>query len=78
MKTYLLNKVIEWLLGGDVFDKIKQIVYGLADVDAPGEKKREIAVQQAKELFGNIATFSINLAIEAAVFMLKEQAGKAQ
>jgi len=76
MKTYLLNKVIAWLLGGDVFNKIKEIVYGLADVDAPGDKKREIAMKQAKELFGDIATFAINLAIEAAVFILKSQAGE--
>jgi len=72
-KTYVLDKTITWLLGGDLFSKIKEIVAGLMDQGIPGDKKREIAERRAKELFGDIATFVVNLAIEAAVFILKSR-----
>lgn len=75
-KTYMLNKVIEWLVGGAFFNQIKDIVNGLGTSSATGAEKREIAISKAKKLAGSTATFLINLAIEAAVFMLKDQASK--
>ena len=76
MKIYMLNKVIAWLLSGEVFDEIKKIVFGLASTDATGEEKRKMAISRAKTLLGSISVFMINLGIEAAVFMLKAQAEK--
>lgn len=76
MKTYLLNKVIAWLLGGEFFNTVKDIVNGLADANIPGDEKRKIASEKAKKLFSDVANFAINLAIEAAVFILNEQAKK--
>jgi hypothetical protein len=78
MKNYMLDKVITWLLGGDLFGKIKDIVLGLSRVDVPGEEKRKIATEKAKLALGETANFLINLAIEAAVYLLKQEALKAK
>ena len=76
MKSYMLNKVISWLLGGSFFNDVKEIVAGLSASNVPGSEKRRIAVEKAKKLAGVTAVFAINLAIEAAVYLLKEQALK--
>jgi len=76
MKSYMLNKVIAWLLGGDFFNSIKDIVLALSSSNVPGSEKRKIAIEKAKKIAGTTAMFAINLAIEAAVFLLKEQAAK--
>jgi hypothetical protein len=76
MKTFVLDKTISWLLGGQLFAQVKEIVSGLADQDVPGDKKREEAIAKAKEMLGDTATFMVNLAIEAAVYILKEQQKK--
>lgn len=73
LKNYALEKAISWILGGDLFARIKQIVEGLLDVDAPGEEKRRIAIKEAKLLASDVATFMLNLGIEAAVFLLRAQ-----
>jgi hypothetical protein len=78
MKNYMLDKVITWLLGGDLFGKIKDIVLGLSRVDVPGEEKRKIAAEKAKLALSETANFLINLAIEAAVYLLKQEALKAK
>ena len=75
IKTYTLNKVIAWLLGGELFNQIKSIVAALMDSEMPSEQKREIAYRRAKKAAQGVASFMINLAIEAAVFILKAQQG---
>ncbi len=77
MKDYMLDKVITWLLGGDFFRQVKDIVFGLSDSDIPGEEKRKIAGEKAKALLGDTANFVVNLAIEAAVYLLKQRSLKA-
>jgi len=75
-KTYFLDKTIAWLIGGDLFNGIKEIVAGLMDANMSGEEKRKKAYAAAKRLAGKTATFVVNLAIEAAVFILKQRAQK--
>jgi hypothetical protein len=75
VKNYALDKAISWILGGDIFARIKKIVEGLLAVDVPGEEKRQIAVKEAKLLGADIANFMINLGIEAAVYLLKAKSG---
>jgi len=76
MKNYMLDKIITWLLGGDLFKKIKDIVLGLSRTDVSGDEKRKIATEQAKLALGETANFLINLAIEAAVYLLKQKTSK--
>lgn len=78
VKIFMLDRAITWILGGDLFAQIKSIVEGLTDVDAPGSEKRDRALREAKKLGASVATFLINLGIEAAVFMLKAQQNKAK
>ena len=78
MKSYMLDKVIGWIIGGDIFMDIKNIVMGLLEEDIPGNEKRAKAIRQAKALGTTLATFLLNLAIEAAVMLAKEQQLKAR
>ena len=39
MKDFMLNKVIEWLIGGAFFTEIKNIVDGLSAENVPGPEK---------------------------------------
>jgi hypothetical protein len=73
LRAYMLDKAISWILGGDIFARIKDIVAGLMDVDAPGEQKRELAIKQAKGVAADVANFILNLGIEAAVYLLKQK-----
>jgi len=76
VKDFMLERAIKWILGGDLFDQIKSIVAGLLDVDAPGDVKRRKAIEQAKKAGADVATFLLNLGIEAAVFLLKSKQNK--
>ena len=75
-KTYMINKAVGWLVGGSFFTQIKGIVATLAGEDKTGDQKRASAIKQAKTLAGDTASFLINLAIEAAVVILKSKASK--
>lgn len=76
MKNYMLNKIISWIVGGDLFEKIKEIVLGLFDADMPGNEKRERALKQLQEIGASAAEFLLNLGIEAAVYLVKQEQGK--
>jgi hypothetical protein len=76
VKNYMLDKALTWILGGDLFLRIKKIVEGLLDVNIPGSEKRNIAIRDAKLLGADIANFILNLGIEAAVYLLKEKQAK--
>ena len=72
MKTFFLNKVMEWLLGSSFFDRVKTIVMILAGKDLPGKEKRERAQREIVAFGNEAAPFVVNLAIEAAVYLLKK------
>lgn len=76
MKDFVLTKVMSWLIGGEFFQSVRDIVAGLARTDIPGSEKREIALKRVSALAGTTATFVLNLAIEAAVYLLKLQTEK--
>ena len=76
LKVFLLERVIKWLIGGAAFDYIKTSVELINNEDMTGEEKRAKVVEDAKKLFGNLATFLINLAIEVAVTSLKAKLGE--
>lgn len=67
----MLDKAIAWLIGGSLFKDVKNIVAGLFEEDKPGDEKRKDAFDQIKKVAGSTASFLINLAIEAAVVILK-------
>ena len=73
MKTYTLDKVIKWLIGGELFNSIKEMVLNMADTELTGEEKRAKVLQEAKSIAGKTASFLLNLGIEAAVVILKSK-----
>lgn len=75
-KLFFLNNIIKWLIGGDVFNFIKAQVALVNDGTMTGEEKRAKVLADTKALFGGIATFLVNLAIEAAVTSLKAKLGE--
>ena len=76
MKKYMLEKIVAWLVGGSLFEDIKQVVVTLMNSEMPGERKREIALRRIKAMAADSATFMLNLAIEAAVVVLKQESNK--
>ncbi len=77
MKDFLLNRVINWMVGGELFTQIKEIVTGLGEEDVPGEEKRATAKRRILAIGTSVSTFLVNLAIEAAVVLLKSKQAKA-
>lgn len=75
-KLFFLNNIIKWLIGGEAFDYIKRSVELINNDEMTGEEKRAKVLADTKKLFGNLGTFLINLAIEAAVTILKAKLGE--
>jgi len=71
IKAFALEKIVKWLLGGELFQGIKEIVDGLMDANIPSAEKRNLAFRKAQVIAAGAASFMVNLAIEAAVYILK-------
>ena len=74
-KVTVLEKATTWLVGGDLFDFIREQVETVADMSLTGEQKRERVFNDAKEFFGEVLNVFVNIAIEVAVIALKEKTG---
>ena len=66
-KAIAIDRFTKWLIGGELFDSIKETVEELFDVDISGEEKRKIAFDSAKEMFSGVANVLVNIGIEMAV-----------
>ena len=74
---WLLTKVINYLLGADIFGKIQSLVQDVAlNKEMTGSEKKEKVLTDAKELGEGLATHILNLAIESAVSLMKDKAGE--
>ena len=76
-KESLVKKATEWLIGGELFDGIKNIVSDLMSSDIPGGKKRDAALTEIKTLGYDTADFLINLGIEVALMYLRAISSRA-
>jgi len=73
MWKWLLKKVMGYMIGADVFGQIQEIVAGVAlDDSLSGAEKREQVVEQAKNMGKDFASHMLNLAVEAAVTLMRE------
>lgn len=78
-KIMILEKVVEWLVGGDLFKFIQKEVGIMNNIESSGEEKRKRVQKEVKQFFGDVvAPFFINLAIEVSVVLLKEKLGELQ
>jgi len=72
MWKWLLNKVMNYIVGADVFGKIQDLVVEVAlDETMSGAQKREKVITEAKKMGQDFETHAINLAVEAAVTLVK-------
>jgi hypothetical protein len=73
MVNLFLKKIVEYLIGKDVFGKIQDLVGTLMlNTELTGDQKRELALSEAKTFGGEFATYLLNLSIEVAVTLLKK------
>lgn len=71
---WLLEKVMNYVVGKDIFGKIKQLVADVAlNSEMTGAEKKEKVLADAKEIGQDFASHMLNLAIEAAVMLLKDK-----
>lgn len=74
MWKWLLQKVMGYIVGKDVFGKIQSIVADVSlDDTLSGTEKREKVVTEAKGMGTDFASHMLNLAVEAAVTLMKEK-----
>ena len=66
-KAIAIDKFTKYLIGGELFDFIKETVSELFDVELSGEEKRNIAFAAAKEMFSKVGSTAVNIGIEMAV-----------
>jgi len=69
---YLLDIAVKFIVGKDVFGRIQNVVEKVADMDVSGSKKREIVLEELKDIADDGKKYLVNLAIETAVAKLKE------
>jgi hypothetical protein len=76
VKKYIFSKFAKWLIGGDLFDAIKEIVAVYMDSSLDGATKRELVKKRVREFAKDTSEFIINLGIELAVYQLKKWSEK--
>ena len=75
MNKWLLEKVMNYLVGKDVFGRVQRLVAEVAlSTTLSGSEKKAKVLEGLKDIGEDLATSLINLAIEAAVTLLKEKA----
>ena len=74
MWTWLLQKVMNYIVGKDVFGQVQTLVAEIATDDKlSGSEKKDKVLAEAKDLGEDFASHMLNLAVEAAVTLLKEK-----
>lgn len=74
MNKWLLEKVMNYLVGRDVFGQVKRLVAEVALNSAlSGAEKKAKVLEGLKDIGEDLANHLINLAIEAAVALLKDK-----
>jgi len=68
---WLLNVLIKYIVGSHFFNKVDEVVTKVSSKNIPGNKKKEIVIEELKKSGFDFANYAANLAIEAAVTKLK-------
>lgn len=77
MLNWLLKNVMNYIVGKDVFGKVQKLVTEVAlDEKLTGAEKKEKVIASAKALGADITTSALNLAVEAAVKLIKDKQAK--
>ena len=77
MLNWLLKNVMNYIIGKDIFGKVQKLVTEVAlDEKLTGAEKKEKVITSAKALGVDITTSALNLAVEAAVKLIKDKQTK--
>ncbi len=77
MLNWLLKNVMNYIVGKDIFGKVQKLVTEVAlDEKLTGAEKKEKVIASAKALGADITTSALNLAVEAAVKLIKDKQAK--
>ena len=77
MLNWLLKNVMNYIVGKDIFGKVQKLVTEVAlDEKLTGAEKKEKVITAAKTLGADITTSALNLAVEAAVKLIKDKQAK--
>ena len=76
IKAYSLEQVTKWVVGYELFEKIKIMVSKyLLDNGKTGEEKRNAVLTELQEISSDFVGVIVNLAVEVAVYLLKRKLG---
>lgn len=67
IKSTAVSSFAKFILGGLVFDKIKDVVNIYNNAELSGEEKRSAAIKDIEDIGLGIANWAVNLGIELAV-----------
>lgn len=74
MVNWLLKQLMKLIVGSNVFGQIQNAVEEISnDTTLTGAQKREKVAEKAKTIGVNLEQSAINLAIESAVTLIKQQ-----
>ena len=73
IKIWLLKLITKFIVGEQLFVKVQQTVEKVAKKNISGKEKRDIAIKELKEVGNDFAEFTLNFALETAVFALKSK-----
>lgn len=76
MKNILIAALAKILFNDDLWRTIRDIVWNLSAQAIPGEKKRELAIQELKEVSTIAGKSLLNLGVELAVSQIKSMEAK--
>jgi hypothetical protein len=76
VKSYVISSFASFILGGDIFDRVRATVARQEEKLLSGPEKRHAAVEELKVIGLELADWAVNLAIELAVACLRSQVKK--
>lgn len=71
---FAISSFANFMLGGSVFNTLKDIVTAQQSKDKTGEQKRAATIDAFKRMGGELAGWLLNLGVELAVAWLKSKA----
>jgi hypothetical protein len=73
---FLIQQFASFLLGSDIFNRLKAVVERQNDKALTGPEKRHAALEEIKEIGLDLANWAVNLGVELAVAWFQHKAGK--
>ncbi len=76
-KKIFLEKATKWVVGGELYGEIKELVAFYFNNDKmTGSEKREAVIKKTKKIASGVASVFINIALEVAYLVIMESSKK--